>query len=161
MGMAMAAEEANDLDPAMRVNGVFDQGRVVSVQVTPLRVRLPLTVRERVIEDIPEAGYFVELLDVDGATMMRLRIDDPTYVLMEYADPDGSGRIVSKEIHPDRVSFSFLVPAPTGSRLLRFMKATDAEAAAPPGVPEAVDLGTFVLPTDGGNALPVQQGGAQ
>ena len=160
-GMVMAAEQAKDLDRAMRVSGVFENGRVVSVQVIPLSVRLPLTVTERVIEDIPNAGYFVELLDANGANIMRLRIDDPTYVLMEYADPDGGGSIVSKEIRPDRVSFSFVAPAPLGSRLLRFMKATDTGAAAPAGASKAGDVGIFALPTDGGDAVPVKQGGAK
>jgi hypothetical protein len=161
---AMAqAQQSNRLDRAYRISGTFENGRVVALEATPLQVRLPLTVTERLIREAsPADGYFLEMLNGDEESLLRLRIDDPSFVLMEYEDPKEPGRIVSKEIHPDKVEFSLLIPAPPGSRTLKFMKVAPDQRALSADLRLSDDIGTFILPASGaGPAVLADEGGVR
>ena len=157
------AQQNRPLDRALRISGTYENGRVVSAEVIPLEVRLPLTVKERVLADAaPAEGYFVEILDKEAKALQRLRIDDPSFVLMEYEDPQEPGRIVSKELKADRGTFSILVPALEKSHALRFMQVAPAQAGLPAEKRLREEVGTFILPDSGsGPAVPVSKGGAQ
>lgn len=154
--VAGLSQQQPPVERAYRIAGVYEVGRVVSLEVTPLEVRLPLSITERRIsEEVPAEGYYLEILDRDAKTLLRMGIDDPSLVLMEYEDPNVPGRIVSKEIHPEKVEFSMLVPAPTGSRTFRFMKVAPDQRAIPAAKRLRYNLGTFILPaTDSGRAVP-------
>jgi hypothetical protein len=157
------AQQKPVLDRAYRITGVYENGRVVSLEVTPLEVRLPLTVKEREIgEAAPAEGYFLEMLDSEAKSLLRYQIEDPSFVLMEYEDPEQPGRIVSKEIHAEKVQFSILVPAPVGGHMLRFMKAAPDQEMVMAEKRLHTNLGTFILPATGsGPAVPAENGGPQ
>ncbi len=161
--VTLQAQQERPPDRAYRLSGTYENGRVVSLQATPLELRLPLTVTERVLgEAVPADGYLLEILDGDAKSLQRLRIDDPSFVLMEYVDSNEPGHIVSKQIHVDRVEFSILVPAPIESHMLRFMKVAPGQEATAAEKRQHDDIGSFILPATGsGRATPVSDGGVQ
>jgi len=161
--VTLQAQQERPPDRAYRLSGAYENGRVVSLQATPLEVRLPLTVTERVLgEAVLADGYLLEILNSDAKSLERLRIDDPSFVLMEYSDPNEPGHIVSKPIHVDRAEFSILAPAPSESHMLRFMKVTPIREAMGAEKQQHEDIGTFILPATGsGRATPVSDGGVQ
>ena len=160
---SLQAQKPARLDQAYRISGTFENGKVVVLQATPLEVRLPLTITERVIaEAAPASGYFLEIMDGERQPLIRFRIDDPSFVLMEYEDPEQPGRIVSKEIYPDKVEFSILIPAPPKSRILKFMKVAPEQEMVSADKRVSADLGTFILPESGaGPAVRADEGGAR
>jgi hypothetical protein len=157
---APLAQESGRLDRAFRITGTYENGKIVSLEAMPLEVRLPLSVTERVTDATPPDGFFLQLLDGNETSLLRLRIEDPSFVLMEYEDPDEPGRIVSKEIHVAKAEFSMLIPAPPESRSLRFMKVAPGQETFAADERRSDDLGTFVLPQSGaGPAMRVGEGG--
>jgi len=157
------AQESAELDHAYRVTGVYENGRIVSLEAMPLEVRLPLTVTDRVItEATPPSGTYLEMLDRDQKALIRVLIDDPSFVLMEYVDPAEPDKIVNKSIHVDRAEFSILVPAPPGSRMLRFSKVASDQESHAADKRRTAPLGTFLLPESGvGPATRMNVGGEQ
>ncbi len=155
-------QSSESVQSAYRITGTYENGRIVSLSVTPLRVRLPLNVTERVLsEPTPATGYFIELLGSNKSPLMRMRIDDPSFVLMEYEDPDKPGHIVSKEIHAETAGFSILVPAPAGARMISFRKVAPDQAMKAAAERRSETLGVFVLPSSGaGPAVREKEGGA-
>jgi hypothetical protein len=154
------AQQKPILEKALRISGTYADGRIVSIEVAPLRAVLPLTVKERILPaDKSPRGHFVELLDSDRKLLMRSVIDDPTLVVMEYEDPSRPGRIVSTEIHPASGTFSTVVAAPERARLIRFRRIAPDQEAAPPEKRIREDLGTFSLPDNVGPGVPVEEGG--
>ncbi len=67
-----AASERPTLEPALRLTGVFRDGRIVSLTSEPLTVVLPLSIKERVLEE-GQAGNTRarSLLPVDAASLKR------------------------------------------------------------------------------------------
>lgn len=163
LAAAVQAQSSAKLQRAYRISGTYENGKIVTLSATPLEVRLPLTVTERrLTEPTPPTGYFIELLDGNKKPLMRLRIDDPSYVLMEYGDPEKPGHIVSKEIHVAKAEFSILVPAPVGTRMISFKKVAPEQATKAAAERRSEELGVFILPSSGaGAAVRATKGGAR
>ena len=131
----------------------------VSLEIVPLEeVRLPRSITERIIdEEVPAEGYLLEMLNSEAKTILRMRIYDPSYLRKELGDPVELSRIVSKELHPEMVNFSMVVPAPTGSQMLRFIKVAPDQKSVPVEKRLHDNLGEFILPTTGcGLAVPTE-----
>lgn len=139
-----------NLEPALRLTGVFRDGRVVSLTAEPLTVVLPLPVKEKVLAaGAAPTGYFIELRDEASNVALRAALDDPTLVVMEYEDPEQPGRIVSKEIHVEEATFSVIVPAPPESRSIRFLRVRPGQEAVPLLERAHEEIGSFELPQGG------------
>ncbi len=144
---AAAGSERPALEPAVRLTGVLRDGKVVSLTSEPLTVVLPLSVKERVLEEGEGAtGYLLELLDGESAVALRTRLEELSVVVMEYEDPEVPGRIVNKELYPKEVPFSIIVPAPLEARTIRFLRIQPRDAAVPAADAISEDLGSFPLP---------------
>ncbi len=144
---AAAASERPALEPALRLTGIFRDGKVVSLTSQPLMRVLPLSVKERVIEENEAApGFQLEMLDGRNVVQLRTRLEELNLVVMEYEDPEVPGRIVNKELYPREVPFSILVPAPPEARTVRFLRVQPSDQAAPAAAAARQDLGSFPLP---------------
>jgi hypothetical protein len=151
----LGAQKMPSVEPAFRITGTLEEGQIVAITVTPLEVVLPLTVKEKILaENESPRDYFLEMLDDGGNVALRMRLKDPTLVVMEYEDPDLPGHIISKRIRQDDGMFSILVPAPSQAKSVAFLRVRPGQESLPLHEQQHLDLGSFSLPVRQGQASP-------
>ena len=144
-GFQLAAQKTS-LEPAVRLTLRYANNKIELQKVEPLRMVLPLTVKEQVLgtEESPR-GYFLSYLDERQSMVTRIRMDDPTVSLMEYEDPENPGQIKSQTVQHKEVVFSLLLPAPAQARFIRFARVAAGQETVPLNLQKHEDLGTFDL----------------
>jgi hypothetical protein len=138
-------------EPVLRLTLEFNQGNWRLIGVEELEMVIPLTVREGYLDEgeFP-AGLAFELLNADKVAVHRSDLDDPTVIVAEYLDPDGSGRFVKKTVKLEATTVSILVPAISEARFLRLSRPAEGQRLVAPATQIRDEIGVFALPTGQG-----------
>lgn len=144
---AGGAARGQEPEPVLRLTVAVEDGEWTLLRAEELEMVLPLTAREQVLAagELP-AGYALDLLGSDEASLLRVGIPDPTLTVAEYEDPETPGRIVREEVRQRQTTFSILVPAPAGARYLRLTRPAEGQWLAAPEDQQREELGLFELP---------------
>jgi len=126
------ASKIKKTEKVFRITVKYENDRMKLQKVEPLEMILPRTIKEKVLtKDESPRGYFLQMFDEEKNPVLRLAMEDPTVTLMEYEDPEGSGRIRSKLVKHDEILFSILTPAPVKAQFILFSREIPGQEKIP------------------------------
>lgn len=133
-------------EPVLRLTFESEDGRLRLLDVQELRMVLPATVRERVMEaDERPSGYALELRGPQAETLLVEELDDPFRLVSETPDPEDPDRIERRETRLESATFSVLVPAPPEARSVVLMRPAPGQEELVPEQRRLEEWGAFEL----------------
>lgn len=139
--------DRNKPEKALRLTIKYQKGQMTLLKVEPLQMVIPLTVKKRIVkaDSHPAAEYFFEISDNKKNTVLRSNMENPTQTLLEYEDPENPGKIKSKLVSHEEMTFSIIISAPDNARFISFSRAAPGQKSIAPEMRKHEQLGTFDL----------------
>jgi hypothetical protein len=142
-------------EPALRLTFEYRDGELSLLDVQELQMVVPVAERERVLEPgEPPSGYALELQGTREATLLVREFDDPLTLVSETPDSEDPDRIRREEARLETTTFSVLVPAPPGARVVLVTRPAPGQEGVAPERQRRETLGEFELDTYDKNEPP-------
>jgi len=137
-------------EPALRLTFEIRDGELSLLHVQELQMVVPVAERERVLEPgEPPSGYALELRGAQEATLLVRELDDPLTLVSETPDPEDPDRIRREEARLETTTFSVLVPAPPGARVVLVTRPAPGQEGVAPARQQRETFGAFELDSYG------------
>ncbi|HSL83023.1 MAG TPA: hypothetical protein VLF66_09610 [Thermoanaerobaculia bacterium] len=131
---------------ALRLTFEYREGELSLLDVQELQMVVPMAERERVLElgELP-SGYALELQGTQETTLLVREFDDPLTLVSETPDPEDPARIRREVTEIAATTFSVLVPATPGARLVLVTRPSPGQEGVAPARQRRETLGAFEL----------------
>ncbi len=136
-----------NLENALRLTIRYENEQMTLIKVEKLRMIIPITVKERILKkgDYSTEKYYFELHDNKMNLLFRSSMEDPTLTVMEYEDPESSGKIISSVLNHENITFSIIISEIDQVRFIKFTRVVSGQKIVKHEMKKYEDLGTFDL----------------